>query len=355
MDVAVEHGRRTIQLQADQAYVMHDVEAMSGIQAGALDLVEPFPTSPALLSADRPAKGDRLLMPFIGGLGDALSTLPILAELKRRRPGLTVHVATTPGPAELFALSGVIDELLPYPLTVDDWRRFDAVYTLESVHRTGQKAGRALPVVFADAIGLELSDMTFDLRIPGIDPETASAPRPADQPPMVGIAVPDVPSPRAYPVELLRSLLLGLRDRGCAAVLLGNQSESWPIAEDPPMLTDLRSKTPRLLELATWLMNLDVLVAHDSFIMHFAGALGRPMVVLSGPTSPAHADVYPSARTIASALDCAPCHAAVGGCPLGHERCLAWDEPHVAAGCVIDAVMQAAGVRPMTPRSTRAA
>jgi ADP-heptose:LPS heptosyltransferase len=335
LEAPVEHGRAAIQLHGDVAYVMHDVEASSGLQAGVLDVDDALPAPPVCISSDHLDEGMRLVMPFIGGLGDALSSLPVLAELKRRRPGRTVHVTTTPGPSELFAMSDIVDELLPYPLTLDEWRGFDCFYSLEAVHRTGQEAGRPLPHIFADAVGLELADLRFDLRIPGADRPQGSG---TNHPPIIGVAVPDQASPRAYPAELLHAILDGLRARGFASVLLGNQSSAWAVDEDPPMVTDLRSRTPRLLELATWLLNMDVVIAHDSFIMHLAGALGRSTIVMSGPTSTAHGAVYPGVRAASSKAECAPCHAAVGSCPLGHPACIAWDREHFDADRVLAAV-----------------
>ena len=335
LEAPVEHGRRSIHLRGDAAYVMHDVEAQSGVRAGVLDVDDVLPPPPLCISCDGPNQGRRLVMPFIGCLGDASSILAVLAELKRRAPGRTVHVATTPGPAELFAMSDIVDELLPYPLTLEAWRTFDSYFSLEAVYRTGQKAGRPLPRIFADAIGLELPAMRYGLRIPGADPRPESG---TNHPPIIGVAVPDQTSPRAYPVEVLRSILDGLRARGFAAVLLGEQSEAWAVEEDPPLMTDLRSRTPRLLELSTWLLNLDVIVAHDSFIMHLAGALGRPLVVMSASTSTEHGTVYPGARAVASEAECAPCHVAVGDCPLGHSACTAWDREHFNVERVLTAV-----------------
>ncbi|MHC5022824.1 MAG: hypothetical protein ACYTGG_02775, partial [Planctomycetota bacterium] len=78
--VAVEKGRHAVRLEAGVRYVMHDVEVASGRHADVFATVEPMPASPAPL--DPAAPPERLVIPFIGGLGDAISILPVLRAIK---------------------------------------------------------------------------------------------------------------------------------------------------------------------------------------------------------------------------------------------------------------------------------
>jgi ADP-heptose:LPS heptosyltransferase len=336
MRVHVERGLRTIELRAGEVCVMHDVEVASGLRADAFAATQPLPPVPVRWN-DRPRDAARMLVPFIGGMGDAVSMLPVIAALHDGCPGLSIHIAATPGPAELFALCPLVASVIPYPPTLDTWQRFDRYLTMEAVCATMQTPGRSLPETFAAAAGIPLTDLRFDLAVPVVD-----AGQPGDRPPLVAIAVGDgdpAESIRACPASMLRQLVSLLCERGMACVLLGHHDPRWVIPEAPPLVTDLRSRTPRVLELAVWLRAADVVVSHDSFVLHLAGALGRPTIGLFAPTSAAIASPYSTVHAVASAAACSPCHAAAGGCPMGHERCIAW--PSVDVTAVADAVLAA--------------
>ncbi len=93
--VPVEKGHNTITLRAGVRYVMHDTEVDSGVAAGVWKRVEPLPEAPAKFNPRQTCTG-QLLVPFIGGLGEAISMLPILASIRQQHPQLTIDVTTTP-------------------------------------------------------------------------------------------------------------------------------------------------------------------------------------------------------------------------------------------------------------------
>ncbi len=334
--VPVEKGHNTITLRAGVRYVMHDTEVDSGSAAGVWKRVEALPEAPARFNPRHACTG-RLLAPFIGGLGEAISMLPVLASIRRQHPQLTIDVTTTPGPAELFAMSGQLQSVRTYPLRLEAWRRYEHYLTMEGVPETGQPPGRALPEVFAAGLGIELTDRTFQLKLPEaadeVDADDSATP-------IAGLAVGEGESLRAYPAPLLRELVSLLVEHGIGCVLLGRPDPAWVLPESPPMITDLRGKTKTLLDLAVWLRAMTVVVAHDSMILHLAAALGRPTVALFGPTSRDHASLYTHATSLASAAPCAPCHQAGQRCPKGYDRCIAWDDNAVRPQTVADAVLE---------------
>ncbi|MCL2330086.1 MAG: lipopolysaccharide heptosyltransferase II [Phycisphaerae bacterium] len=74
---------------------------------------------------------------------------------------------------------------------------------------------------------------------------------------------------------------------------------------------------------------------HDSGPMHLATALGKPMVAIYGPTSPARTGPYGRADTVARLdLPCSPCYLKkISECPHGH-RCLRELSPDTVAAQV---------------------
>ncbi|MCH8151529.1 MAG: glycosyltransferase family 9 protein [Planctomycetes bacterium] len=336
LTVPVERGRSTITLKAGKRYVMHDVEVASGQQAGAFRQVKPLPSRPRRFDPTVICTG-RMVVPFIGGMGDAVSMLPVLGSLRQQNPDVQIHVTATSGPAEVFALSDHVQRIVRYPMKLDEWSRYDSYLTMEVVHETAQAPGRALPEVFAGALGIELTDASFALNLPeGVDAAAASS----SSVPLAGVVVGEGQSLRSYPQSMLRELIAQLVQQGVCCVLLGDAEADLSIPGSGPMITDMRSRTPTVLGLAVWLRAVDVVVAHDSFVMHLAGALGRPTVALFAPTASAHAAPYADAVALASTQDCSPCHETTDRCPRGFDRCVAWDCSTIRPQAVADAVAQ---------------
>lgn len=76
-----------------------------------------------------------------------------------------------------------------------------------------------------------------------------------------------------------------------------------------------------LMDAAALLGLADVVVSNDSGLMHVAGALDRPLVVIYGSSSEKMTPpTGPRARVVARELPCRPCHKRE--CPLGTLACL---------------------------------
>ena len=100
---------------------------------------------------------------------------------------------------------------------------------------------------------------------------------------------------------------------------------------------DFVGKTP-LRALPAYMERCDVVVSNDTGPMHIAAALGKPIVTLYGPTTPALGfSPYGVAWEEASvaSLGCRPCHAhGPERCPLSHWRCMRELRPEQVAQAV---------------------
>jgi ADP-heptose:LPS heptosyltransferase len=305
---------------------MHDVEVAAAEQAGVGLEIDLIPASPERYVPNTPIQGS-LIVPFIGSMGDALCMQPILETISRCHPHVEIDVATTPGPAEVFELFSNLRIVRPYPLGPDDWRGYDHFLSMEALQHSDRQPGRSLPCLFAQALGMTLDDPTIRLVL-----ESARRLHPRLVPidgPIVGLAM-GGKTHRAYPPAMLRDLVDRLTETGVTCALLGLAEEGgfWVFPDE--WVIDLRSQTESVPELAACLNRMDVIVAHDSFILHLAGALQRPTIGLFAPSSRHHAEHYPSVQSLASGAMCSPCHESGTSCPKSFPTCVAWEDPKLS-------------------------
>jgi heptosyltransferase-2 len=148
---------------------------------------------------------------------------------------------------------------------------------------------------------------------------------------------------KRWPPEHFAALIDQLASQGqVRAVLFGGPQDrsiaDAIVAACQTPVVDLVGQTP-LQELAAYLDCCTVVVSNDTGPMHIAAALGRPIVALYGPTTPA-LGFYPYGtpwQEASVSLDCRPCHAhGPHRCPLSHWRCMR----DLNAEHVLDAVQQ---------------
>jgi lipopolysaccharide heptosyltransferase I len=118
-----------------------------------------------------------------------------------------------------------------------------------------------------------------------------------------------------------------LRDeRGATIYLMGGSGDAIRCADIDRMMGDgavnLAGKTS-LVEMGSYLAEMDLLIANDSGPVHMAAAVGTPSLVLFGPTCPKRTGPYGDEHRIirSGPLECRPCF--MRDCPPGHHRCMA--------------------------------
>lgn len=94
-------------------------------------------------------------------------------------------------------------------------------------------------------------------------------------------------------------------------------------------------KDLKIREIASVMVHCDLTLCPDSSILHLAGALGAPGVVLLGPSHPrARAGHYKSITAVWGGDGLAPCPCWYEGCPI-HEACWSAITPdRIVAACI---------------------
>jgi lipopolysaccharide heptosyltransferase II len=134
---------------------------------------------------------------------------------------------------------------------------------------------------------------------------------------------------KRWPARHWATLARLLSDELGACVLLTGAPNEAPLAGDVERLAgrpllNLCGQTS-LPELKALLAECDLVISGDSGPMHIACALGRPVIVLHGPTDPAiSGPTTPDAIVMRLGLWCSPCYdaSATAECRFGNPVCM---------------------------------
>jgi heptosyltransferase-2 len=138
---------------------------------------------------------------------------------------------------------------------------------------------------------------------------------------------------KRWPAAHWRALAHRLVARGVKLVAVGSEDER-PLLSGPGVIDAYGLP---LRATAAVLRRARLVVANDSGLMHLATAVGRPVIVLVGPTVEAFG-YFPyrvPSRVLGRALSCRPCTPSGSDhCPLGHHRCMIEIAPDEVATAV---------------------
>jgi lipopolysaccharide heptosyltransferase II len=188
----------------------------------------------------------------------------------------------------------------------------------------------AVPVRFELAIGEAVRQQADNL----LDKTRQSA-----DPPLITIAPGARWETKRWPAEKfaqLISLIQSSMDADC--VLIGSPEEVniggriARLCDAPPANLIGGTTLPQMIAIVA---RSQVIVCHDSAVMHVAVALQKPLVCLTGPTNPRRTGPYQRPEdVIMLEIECSPCrYRRLSQCPHGH-RCM----EDLSADTVVDAV-----------------
>lgn len=282
---------------------------------------------------------DRILVVKLSALGDLFHAMPVVHRL-REHFDCPVDWVTQPEYADLVVCHRDVDRVLCFPRKGSPGdlirfrrelraRRYDLAVDLQGLAKSGlvlgmanaerklapsrprELAGRfAHEVPEAGAPTPHAMDRLFDtLRHLGIDPEPVEYP--LDFPkvdPLPGRGPRLALAPRSrwpgkdWPAKKFVQLVEKLRlERRLDVLILGGPADSEAGAELCAEIGDrcwnLCGVHP-LSHLGGVLKQVDCLVCNDSGPMHFAAAVGTPLVALFGPTDPARTGPWGEGRVV---------------------------------------------------------
>jgi heptosyltransferase-2 len=330
----------------------------------------------------RAEKIERVVVRGANWVGDAVMTVPALRELRRVLPRARITLATRAWARDIFEGADFIDDLLtiegargvrPFFRQVKDWhaRRFDLAVLLPNSMESALVAFAArAPVRVGYATESRGEFLTHALETPawrgarhevfyylhiiaGLERALTGSSEIESRAPRFELEVSD--ARKAHALALLESrgadatrplvavcpgstnsrakrwhadryaalADLLIEEAGATVLLVGAREESDVTKE---VLAKMRRRAvvltgeTTLAETTAILSVADLLVTNDTGPAHLASALGRPTLVIFGPTNPLTTRPFsPTAEVVRRPPDCAPCM--LRDCPIDH-RCM---------------------------------
>ena len=324
-------------------------------------------------------KINRVVVRGTNWVGDAVMTIPALRELRHLLPEAHITLATSDWAKELFSEAGYLDDLLiqdnrgfwsvyrnsrewrqrnfdlavifpnsfasavvpalarvpirvgyasdrrqallTHAVPLPEWRssKHEIFYYLNIVSEVGRLLGGE-PVVQEPDTSLQISE---ESRKAGRDLLHATGCN--DAQPVIALCPGSINSrAKRWPAKRYAKLADTLIERLRAqVVLMGSEAEldisldvTRQMRNQPVVLT---GKT-NLAQAVAVLSNIDLLITNDTGPAHIASSLGRPTLVIFGPTNPLTTRPYSSiGEIVRHPPDCAPCM--LRDCPIDH-RCM---------------------------------
>jgi len=150
---------------------------------------------------------------------------------------------------------------------------------------------------------------------------------------------------KRWPEKHYAAVAAAMIERGFHVAIFGSGNDR-PVAENivQALLPTQRDRVVNLtghtrLEQAVDLLSAaTAVVSNDSGLMHIAAAVGRPLVVVYGSTSPGFTPpLADQVRVLQIPVDCGPCFKRE--CPLGHLKCLETLYPQMVVEALGDLIV----------------
>ncbi len=230
-------------------------------------------------------KRPRILVKCGGGFGDVLLATPVLKALKEKYPHSFLTLVTNPHGNEIVKTLSCVDEVVPFLYSYEEIMAYDRegedlVYALR-YEKTPEKH---IVDAYALCAEVELASKEYLLHLSETDRSFAQnllahPKRTASL--IVGVhRGPSWPH-RAWEAEKFRRVLRFFKENYGAAVVEFSHAPEMYLGEG----INLTGRTT-VRQAAAVLAECDLLVCIDFLFLHLAGAVGTPVVAVSGCTDP---------------------------------------------------------------------
>lgn len=279
---------------------------------------------------DADLAGKTLLAWRSGGFGDILFLTPLLRKIKRTWPTCRLWFATQPNYHAALAGNPHVDAVLTLPIPIAAFREADYHLHFEgTIERSTDPAAHAVDLL-AEHAGIELGPDEKGIVYQPSLPRVAAM---RNRLVVLGVRMdlpivavqPKASSPvRTYPPDMLAKAIKKLVDAGNQVIVLGGPKD-FPAKARMGGVWDLCGAFENMADSVAALANADLLVAPDSSLTHFAGAMGIPTVAIYGPfpgaVRTAYYDDCTTLEVDSVKWPCAPCF--IHGhrpCPRAQKR-----------------------------------
>jgi heptosyltransferase-1 len=324
----------------------------------------------------------RILLIKPSAIGDVVHALPILKLVRKRWPGAHIAWLVTPGCAGLLEGHPLLNEVILFDrrrygrgwrdpkslvglagFSVDLRRSgFDLVLDLQGLFRSGwftwltkapvrvgfANAREFAPLFYthrvevgdgdqhaidrylklARAIGCE-GEVEFEFAVKDEDRASARALVGHDRPYAVLLPGTNWETKR-WPVEKFGALVEPMKERFGLETVVAGGPDDVELGERIGGV-NLAGRTS-IKELVALIAGAELVIGNDSGPSHIAAAMGRPLVMMFGPTNPVRTGPYGRMESVVRIdIPCSPCYSR----RCSHQSCLRWLE--------VEGVMEMAG------------
>lgn len=255
--------------------------------------------------------GKHILLMRSGGLGDMMFMTPLLRELRRRWPRVSLSIACRKERFSVFDGLDLANGHVPTPVSVDLAASFDAVLGFEHVIER-EKSAHYVDALAAH-VGVELpagdDSRRIQYAVTAFERTWAALryPRKAGVK-RLGIQVLSGSRYRSYPRDQTGSVAMAFLTRGWEVFLIGVKGDA-PQKERIEGLRNLAESGLSFRQSVAALQTCDVILGPDSAIVHVAGALNIPTVALfAAIPAPMRVKYAPSITALEGSGKCSPCY-----------------------------------------------